>query len=217
MRSFRRVLSTSVTALAFTAAGLATAAPAAADPGEGCVGLPELPAAFVCVVELNPGALVPSVTTTPVPVRVPPVCYLAGCTAPTTVNVPVPNATPGSGNVAVLFYNGTYYPIGAGLDVVWALVEDIQLLADDVVREVDQTLNDLPDVFAILRALQEDVVDPIVAEQLAEIERLMRGIDRLVGQLPGAIETLLQRIDEILQGFVYLDPNLPVCTTYTGC
>jgi hypothetical protein len=202
---FRRALAP-LTALAFAAAGLAVAGPAAAA-GEGCAGLPEMPQAYVCVVELNPGAVAPDVTTTPVPVRVPPVCYVAGCTAPTVVNVPVPGASAGSGNVAVLYYQGTYYPIGIGLDVVWPLVQDVLIVAGDAVGTIQGVLDSVPTAGEILRAVHE-IVDPTLENVVGGIEALLEEGRDLVSRLPEAIERLRERIAEIIQT---ISINPPVC------
>jgi hypothetical protein len=95
---------------------LAVATPASASPedGKGCAGVPTLPQAYVCVISTTPQNAVPTTTTTTIPVAVPRVCYVADCAGPTTVNVPVPGVTPGSGAVAVLWYQGVYYPIAVG-------------------------------------------------------------------------------------------------------
>lgn len=128
---FRRVLAT--TAATLTLCGLAAipALPAHASPedGEGCIGLPDVPAAFVCVISVTPTAVAPTVTTSSIPVTVPRFCYLAGCTSPTTVNVPVPGVTPSTGNVAVIWYRGTNYPIGYGTGAV------VQPIVDGVVAQ----------------------------------------------------------------------------------
>lgn len=116
MRSFRRALTGTLTALAIAASGIALAPAASADPsdGKGCAGVKTVPAAYVCIISTSPQNAVPTVSSTPIPVSVPPICYVADCTAPTTVNVPVPGVTPGSGVVAVLWYQGVYYPIAVG-------------------------------------------------------------------------------------------------------
>lgn len=107
----RRLLATAAAALPLACL---VAAPASASPedGQGCAGTPDIPAAYVCVVSLTPAQPLPAVTTTHVPVTVPRVCYYADCTDRTTVLVPVPGYTPGSGYAAVLYWNGRYYPIG---------------------------------------------------------------------------------------------------------
>lgn len=106
----KRVLTTFAATAAFAGA---LVSPAAASPedGQGCVGAPDIPGAYVCVVSLTPTNALPTVTTTTVPVTVPRLCYFAGCTDPRTVQVPVPGYTEGSGYVAVLYWNGGYYTI----------------------------------------------------------------------------------------------------------
>lgn len=135
---FRRVIAT--TAAALTLCGLAAipALPAHATPedGEGCIGLPDVPTAYVCVVSLTPTAVVPTVTTSSIPVTVPRFCYVAGCTSATTVNVPVPGATPSTGNVAVIWYRGTSYPIGFGTGPV------VQAIVDGVAAEGSELAGD---------------------------------------------------------------------------
>jgi hypothetical protein len=113
MRTLNRVLATTVAGLALTTGAVVTAGPAAAA-GEGCIGLPSVPAAFVCVVSLTPANAVPTVTSTNIPVTVPEVCYYVACSGPTTVQVPLPGATPNSGYVAVIRHNNVDYPIGLG-------------------------------------------------------------------------------------------------------
>ncbi len=126
MRSIRRAVTAVATAAALTVAGAGLATPAHADPtdGKGCVGLPTVPVTYVCVISLTPTNAVPTTTTTYIPVNVPPVCYFLDCTDPTTVNVPVPGVSEGSGQVAVLYHNGVYYPIGVGSSGIIATVND---------------------------------------------------------------------------------------------
>jgi hypothetical protein len=113
MRTLHRALATTVAGLALTTGAVVAAGPAAAT-GEGCIGLPSVPAAYVCVVSLTPANAVPTVTSTNIPVTVPEVCYYVACSGPTTVQVPVPGATPNSGYVAVIRHNNVDYPIGVG-------------------------------------------------------------------------------------------------------
>jgi hypothetical protein len=150
MRVLDRALATTVAGLALTAGAVVVAGPAAAT-GEGCVGLPSVPAAYVCVVALSPENAVPAVTSTNVPVTVPEVCYYVSCTGPKTVQVPVPGATPNSGYLAVLRYQGVDYPVGVGtaggayqaiLDAGQTVVE----LADGVVRYVLDNVPPVPTV-----------------------------------------------------------------------
>lgn len=116
MRSMKRVLATAVATAAMAAGAVAFAAPAAASPedGEGCVGFPAIPAAYVCVISVTPTGVVPTTTTTNLPVTIPEFCYAIDCLGPTTVNVPVPGLQPGSGVIATIWYNGVYYPVAIG-------------------------------------------------------------------------------------------------------
>ena len=120
VRMVRRLAATAVASIAFAAAAIAVATPAAASPedGEGCAGTPAIPASYVCVISITPENIVPSTTITTVPVDVPRLCYVAGCVPAQTVNVPVPQVEPKSGTVAVLWYQGQYYPIPVGGDEV---------------------------------------------------------------------------------------------------
>lgn len=113
MRVLRRALA--VTAAALTMTALAVS-PASAGPedGEGCAGFPSIPATYVCVIAVTPTAVVPTTTTTSIPVTVPEFCYVLDCIGPTTVNVPVPGVQPGSGVIAVIWYDGQYIPIAVG-------------------------------------------------------------------------------------------------------
>lgn len=110
---FKKFLAGAVAVAAFTT-GLATPASAGPADGEGCAGFPSLPDTYVCVISVTPQNAVPTTTTSLIPVTVPRFCYVAGCTGPTTVNVPVPGVQPGSGVVATLWYKGQYIPIAAG-------------------------------------------------------------------------------------------------------
>lgn len=96
---------------------IAAATPAHATPedGKGCAGTPALPQAYVCVISATPQNALPTTTTTNLAVPVPRVCYVADCVGPTTVNVPVPGVQLGTGAVAVLWYQGVYYPIAVGV------------------------------------------------------------------------------------------------------
>ena len=196
MRSLTRASATAATALAFTASGLVTAAPAAAGPLDGCAGLPEMPAAYVCIVT-NPTGGLPGVASTPVPVRVPPVCYIAGCTQATVVNVPVPSTTEPSGNIAVLTYQGRTYPIGIGLDVVWPIVEDVQILAGGAVAKVGATVDNLPTTGELLLAIH-DIVDPVVDDQMEKVEDELAYVARIVDRLPELMQAIRERVQEIL-------------------
>lgn len=126
-----RLIRTSLAALTATVALSAlTVSPAVADPddGEGCVGVPTIQAAYVCVISATPENALPSLTTSSIPVPVPPVCYFLDCTEPTTVQVPVPGASQGSGTVIVLWHNGVYYPIAlTSGGVVTTLLDTVDL------------------------------------------------------------------------------------------
>lgn len=144
----RALASRVLTALAATAAlSAALVTPAAASPedGQGCVGTPTIPLTYVCVVSLTPTNAVPDVAvTTYVPVDVPPICYFLDCTEPTTVNVPVPTVTPGSGWVAVLYHDGTYYPIAVSTEgVQTVLAEVVELVRDLGSQSLCATVNDV--------------------------------------------------------------------------
>jgi hypothetical protein len=120
-----------VAAVATAFAVLAPAAPASAV-GEGCLGFPSIPEAYVCVVTLDPTAALPGTSSGSYPVTVPEFCYLAGCVPARTVYVPVPGTSSGSGYVAVLYYRGEYYSVGVwGPTHVPTTAELIDLLLDE--------------------------------------------------------------------------------------
>lgn len=192
-----RFLATVAAAAAFTAGGVIAAVPAHAGPGEGCAGLPEMPTAYVCIVSLTPEQGLPGVSTSSIPVRVPPVCYVAGCTQATTVNVPVPGTTEPEGNIAVLSYQGTYYPIGIGLDVIWPLVEDVQILAGNVVGIVTGAIDDLPSTEEILLAIR-DTVDPTVSDVQQQLGELQGQIDYYEQQIREALPIIAERVKELI-------------------
>lgn len=162
----KRLLATTLAGAALAAAGLSVATPAHAGPedGQGCVGTPTMPVAYVCVISVNPGAAVPNVTTTPLPVTVPPVCYFVGCTSATTVNVPVPNVTPGGGgSVIVLWHNGTYYPIGVSVDgVVTMIVDTVNTLVDSAEYWADVVLRLAGGLGEDVQRVYDDYVRPLV-------------------------------------------------------
>lgn len=110
---FKKLIAGAIAVAAFTT-GLATPASAGPGDGEGCAGFPTIPDTYVCVITVTPQNAVPTTTTAMIPVTVPRFCYVAGCTGPTTVNVPVPGVQPGSGVVATLWYKGQYIPIAVG-------------------------------------------------------------------------------------------------------
>jgi hypothetical protein len=149
MRTFRRAL-TGTLAAAALASGI-LAGPAAADPsdGQGCAGVKTVPAAYVCVISVTPQNALPTTSTTGIPVSVPPICYVAGCTNATTVTVPVPGVQPGGGVLATLWYQGVYYPIAVGTvppiptvpPVVWSTVQTVVDLAGGVAGIVVDEVN----------------------------------------------------------------------------
>lgn len=108
--------------------------PASATPedGKGCAGLPAIPQSYVCVISATPENAVPGTSTGSVGVPVPRVCYVADCVGPTTVNVPVPGVQPGTGAVAVLWYQGVYYPIAVGSVPSLALLQPYVTLVTGV-------------------------------------------------------------------------------------
>lgn len=81
-----------------------------AAPPEGCIGLPDVPDAFVCVMAFTPENAVPTVTNGTTTVVVPEICVFA-CFGPTPVDVPTAAVVPNSGTVAVIRYKGQDYPI----------------------------------------------------------------------------------------------------------
>jgi hypothetical protein len=163
----RRALATTVAGLALTAGAVVVAGPAAAT-GEGCIGLPSVPAAFVCVVSLTPENAVPTVTTANVPVTVPEVCYYVSCTGPKTVQVPVPGATLNSGYVAVVRYKNVDYPIGVGTagaayQAILDAEQDVLVLADGVYATVLDTYGSVSETAATWVQYVQDTA-PSVSE-----------------------------------------------------
>lgn len=129
MRAFHRAVATTLAGLAI-AAGIV---PASATPedGKGCVGSPDVPATYVCVISVTPENVVPTTTTTIVPVEVPELCYFLDCVESETVEVPVPGVTPRSGVVAVIWHKGTYIPISVGTpDALTLLYSTIDLATE---------------------------------------------------------------------------------------
>ena len=145
MSPFHRAIATVVGSLAFTAAGIAGAGSALATPedGEGCIGTPDVASSYICVISLTPEAALPNTTTTTVPVTVPSVCYFVGCTAKTTVDVPVPGVAPSDGVVAVLWYQGQYIPISVGTGAATELLNDAVDLAVDMAFGAIATVQDV--------------------------------------------------------------------------
>jgi hypothetical protein len=176
MRSIRRLLTATAVSVAI-AAGTIAAVPAAAGPedGEGCVGLPSVPAAYVCVISLTPGNAVPNVTTTTIPVTVPEVCYFLDCAGPTTVPVPIPGASANENAIAVIYYNGQYVPIGLG--TVGTL---LPIVNGAVTLAVDTALGAVETAGEVLANL-EDRVQPYV-------DLLNREIDVVIGLVTDLVQ-----------------------------
>lgn len=195
MRVLQRAVATAVASLAFATAGVVAAAPASATPedGKGCVGTPAIPASYVCVISLTPEVLVPELTTTTVPVTVPSVCYFLDCTQPTTVNVPVPGVTPRSGVVAVLWYQGTYYPIGVGtIDDVWKVLVDTLDFVNGVVRNLDEgTVTPLAEYAVAQANYYRDVVEQEAGAAVQQVLDIVRGLPTL-DEIVDAITRYLQ-------------------------
>lgn len=217
MRLFHRVLATTVASLALASAGVMVAAPASATPedGKGCVGTPAVPASYICVISATPENVVPSVTTVNVPVSVPSICYFLDCTKPQTVNVPVPNVTPKSGVVAVLWYQGVYYPIGVGtVDEVTRLVWNTIDLAKGVAYTALGIAAQLADYGVQQVNHYVGVVGGIVEEAYYDVERIVNDlptVDELVAaivryvqeEVYPTVRELQYRIREIRENLEY--------------
>lgn len=192
----KRLLTTTVAGAALAAGSLSVAAPAHAGPGDGqgCVGTPTIPLTYVCVISVDPKPLLPNVTITPVPVTVPPICYFAGCTTATTVNVPIPNVSKGSGgNVVVLWHNGVYYPIAVEVDgLVRTVVETVNTLgtlADHYARVLTALVDDAyGDALRLYHEYQASIV--------AMYEELNGDVEELRTQLERALVKLWERIND---------------------
>lgn len=211
MRLFHRVVATTVAGLALAAAGVVGAAPALATPedGEGCAGSPDLPATYVCVISVTPETVLPGVTTTNVPVTVPRLCYVAGCTAATTVDVPVPGVTPRSGVVVTLWYNGSYIPIGVGtVDAIGILFDTIDL-ATEVANDGIETANGVVAYAAQLAdgavatalglaGAVVDIVNQEIDDAWVVVGDTVEDVNRIVENLP-TIDELLTAIFEEIQ------------------
>ena len=178
MRSVRRAVTAVATAAALTLAGAGLATPAHADPadGKGCVGLPTVPVTYVCVISATPTNAVPTTTTSYIPVAVPPVCYFLDCTDATTVNVPVPGVTEGSGQVAVIYHNGVYYPIGIGSGGIIATVGDAVDLAGGLAGTA------LTTVFDVLQ-FAVDTAGPAIDDALATADDLAARVGYAIDDL----------------------------------
>ena len=167
------------------------ASPAFATPedGKGCAGLPQIPATYVCVISATPENAVPTSTTTTVPVTVPRVCYVADCAGPKTVDVPVPGLTPGSGQVAVIWYKGTYTPIAVGTGTLIPLVNGAVQLATGTVS----TVNGL--AAGAVTTVQGVVADlPTAAEVQAEVARIVAPYLKTVNDLVATLPTTAQLV-----------------------
>lgn len=99
----RSAVATVATLLPLIATSAATAA-----PPEGCVGLPSVPEAYVCIVSWTPENAVPTVTPGSETVWLPEVCVFT-CIGPTPVTVP--GISPNSGTIAVVRYRDQDYSI----------------------------------------------------------------------------------------------------------
>lgn len=189
---FRRVLATTAAALVLAGvAAVPAAVPAAASPedGQGCAGLPDLPAAYVCIISVTPEAALPTVTTSYIPVTVPRVCYVAGCTSATTVQVPVPGATPSSGNVAVLWYQGVHYPIGAGTGaVITPIVNGVVTTATTAVNNALATVNGVI-------SLAGTVADNAYRYAVTTVNNTVTYVNGLVGTVNGLVTTVVGIVD----------------------
>lgn len=157
------ILAVLVSALAISGTSYADEPP----PGnKGCVGSPEIPKAFVCVVSLTPENAVPAVgTTTIYTQRVPVMCYYVGCTDPMYVPVPGPTVTPNGGSIAVIYYDGTNYPVvipGVSADELLAALQALAQQAIDLVLGVAGGLEPL-----VAQALHLVASNLIVAVEVA--------------------------------------------------
>lgn len=189
MRSIRRVLAATAAGVAMTAASIAVAGPAAASPedGKGCAGFPAVPASYVCIISATPANALPTTTTSYIPVTVPAACYVADCTDPTTVQVPVPGAGLNNGDVAVLWYQGTHYPIGV------ALGGQVLTLAQDTIRLVGNTVNgvlqDLPTTTELLQAVVR-AVQPYLDLVNRVLDGAVDDVNQAIASLPTTTEIL---------------------------
>lgn len=217
MRVFQRAVATVVAGLAFATAGVVAAAPASASPedGKGCVGSPQLPATYVCVISVTPENVVPSVSTTNVPVTVPSVCYFLDCTEPTTVDVPVPNVTPRSGVVAVLWYQGVYYPIAVGQVDAMQLLADTINFANGVVNTVVGTVVPLAQYAIDQAGYYAGVVGQEADEAYARVQEIVNGLPTVDEIVTALLEYVEREIMPIMRQVVYevreflenFDPN----------
>lgn len=155
-------------AVAGLAAPIAFATPVLADPsdGEGCVGLQGRPAAYVCVISVDPGA-VPTVTPTgSATVFDESVCYVVGCRE-VTVTVPTFGVDMPDEPLLVLYYDGETYSIGlTGMPsppstdgYVTTVATTIASLADTALGLVPPTDGYVAAVTSFADSAREDVDD----------------------------------------------------------
>lgn len=201
MRVLPRAVATAVASLAFATVGVVAAAPASATPedGKGCVGTPAIPASYVCVISVTPETVVPELTTTTVPVTVPSVCYFLDCTQPTTVNVPVPGVTPRSGVVAVLWYQGTYYPIGVGTIDVWKVLADTLDFVNGVVKNLEGTVTPLAEYAVAQANYYRDVVEQEAGAAVQQVLDIVRGLPTLDEIVDAITRYLEEQVYPIVQ------------------
>lgn len=195
MHVIRRALATLIAGAVFTVLGAASAY-ASPEDGEGCVGSPDIRETYICVIAVTPENAVPTTSTTTIPVPVPRLCYLVDCTDPTTVGVPVPGATPGSGQIAVLWYQGQFIPIAAGTDLVFTLLADAITLAegaagvamqvaDGAIAEANRIVGMLPTADEVLTEVQA-----LYAAVSAEVARVIDSVPT-VDELESLVEAVL--------------------------
>lgn len=218
MRSIRRLLTATAVGVAMTAGTIAVAGPAVASPedGKGCVGTPTLPAAYVCLISANPANALPTVTSTPVQVPVPEICYFLDCTDPTSVPVPVPSAGLNNGDIAVVWYRGVYYPIGIAVagQVVAIANSAIQLAVTTVngaVATVNGTVNGtVATVNGIVRGLPSSTevlqtvsrtIGPWVTYLNDTVASVRNDVDSTVDSLPTTTE-ILQAVVSAIRPYV---------------
>lgn len=174
MPTFRRAVATATVTLAL-AAGLA--GPASASPPEDalyCTGNAAQPATNVCLVTLTPGYVLPTVADTDVPVEVGSVCLpTGGCTSPFVVYVPAAEVTPGSGQVATLWYQERYYTVAASPVVVAEILKGL-------VAEIRRIVDGLPTTHEIIDAVLY-LVDWVV--NTVKNSPLYREVQRLIAAL----------------------------------
>ncbi|HWL36973.1 MAG TPA: hypothetical protein VNQ77_12340 [Frankiaceae bacterium] len=179
MRFARRALATTVATLALTAGAVTVAGSAAASPedGEGCVGLPSNHAVYVCVISVTPMNALPGTSSTPLNVPVPEVCYYLDCTDETTVTVPVPGVTEGSGQVATLWHNDVYYPIAVGTDGAFSLLTTALDLALGAYQTAyDTAWREYGDAMELVGREYDDAME-MVSEQYYYVTDTLNNLD----------------------------------------